>query len=928
MKISKKAILSVSSLMPILIIAIFGMLYFYIYPQFIQIDVTETSKDIERGLSSIDRELNAVKAYSIDYANWDDTYRYIINPNSQYLINNYEPPYLKAQDINFVCISNLKGRILFWTLTTDGETKESAFIDLTSKESELTKLINQGTADSARSYRGFIKTSYGMMLISSQPIAGSEGKMTPDGRLIAGRIFTNQNILKINDMIRINAEIIPLYNIKQTELTNIFLEIQKSGKEKIIKLADSLVGYQIIANYHGEPLALLKITHDLDIANKGKIAVIKVISILIFACIALIITLLVYLYRNILHPIESLTKEIEDISKTNKLSGKVQVKSNDEVGILAQSFNNLLKQNFEANSYLEQRVTERTTELENTNRELLLLSKVFENSIEGIIITDSNGIIIKVNPAFSKITGFSAKATIGKKKNFRNSNRHNVQFYKEIENELRITGKWAGEIWNLNHNGRVIPEWQSISAVRNLNGEATNYIYVFHDISDSKQQESYIQYQAFHDPLTCLPNRMLLYQRMERAIERYKDRKPPLHFSILYLDLDNFKNINDSLGHEYGDVLLQHAAERLQKLVRVSDTVARLGGDEFVIMIEDIENREQPEGLARRIINSFSDPFVIIDQIIHIGTSIGITFYPDDGNDIGELIKNADTAMYRAKNDGKLRYQIFTQSLNDAASKRQRIECDLRMAIAMGHFEVHYQPKIRLSDSQVEGFEGLTRWKFQDNLINPDDFIPLAEETGLILELDRLIMEKSFIEITELNKATNNNYRLALNSSAKAFHKNKFPDDIKMLMNKTGMLPEWLEIEITETDLMQDIDSCIGVLKRIADMGISIAMDDFGTGYSSLSQLTHIPLNVLKIDKSFIIKIDEDIQQVTIIEQILSIAKDLNLKVVAEGVETKFQLNYLKNLGCDMIQGYLVSRPLPRMKLVEFLKTTQINQYE
>ncbi|MGL4369871.1 MAG: putative bifunctional diguanylate cyclase/phosphodiesterase, partial [Spirochaetota bacterium] len=365
-----------------------------------------------------------------------------------------------------------------------------------------------------------------------------------------------------------------------------------------------------------------------------------------------------------------------------------------------------------------------------------------------------------------------------------------------------------------------------------------------------------------------------------------------------------------SLGHEYGDTLLQHVAERLEKLTRVTDTVSRLGGDEFIILLDDIKEENQPAHLAERIITSFGNPFVISDQIFHMGTSIGIALYPVDGTDSVTLIRNADTAMYKAKEEGRQRYRHFTNALNERVAKRLRVETDLRIAIVANQFEVFYQPKLDLASGKITGFEGLARWRKNGIIIPPADFIPLAEETGLIPSLDRIMLELGCTEIAHMNLSGGTVLKLAMNASAQTIRKKSYPDEIKEVFLRSGMKPEWMEIEITESDVMKDLDESITVINRIVDMGISIAIDDFGIGYSSLSQLSRIPADTLKIDKSFVDMID-GCDSVSIIETIHAMARDRHMKTVAEGVETEKQFAYLKNLGCDAIQGYIISRPVP-----------------
>ncbi len=629
-----------------------------------------------------------------------------------------------------------------------------------------------------------------------------------------------------------------------------------------------------------------------------------------------------------LEQIGLLTKRAMEIESMSDFTSRLPVKTNDEISQLAWTFNALidrmdetkysLEKNIEESSdMLERSIKERISALMSMNQVLTLMEEVFEHSLEGIIITDSNAIITKVNPAFTNITGFTEQEVIGKNPRILKSDHHNEHFYREMWQNITDQGHWAGEIWDRHRDGNAFPEWLSISAIRNTRGETSHYVGVFHDISDMKRQEELIRYQAFHDSLTGLPNRFLLKNRMEQSILHSNREKTS--FGVLFVDLDNFRKINESLGHVFGDMLLKDAANRLRQIARNVDTVSRHGGDEFIILVESIENEKPLITLAQRIIMAFREPFKILDKSFHIGVSLGIAIYPQDGEDYDILLRNADTALYRAKEDGKETFALYTVSLNDTVARNLRLENDLRSALLAKSFEVYYQPQMDLKTGEITGVEGLARWNNMEGLmISPEDFIPFSEEAGLILEIDRIILEKSLIEIGGMIRS-GRPIKLSLNCSAKVLHLKRLPDIITGHLARFNFKPEWLEIEITETSIMKNYAESIKVIHRLKDEGISIALDDFGTGYSSLSQLKNLPISKIKIDKSFVEEIVNKKSDAHIIEAVVSLSQKFGVKVVAEGVETDEQMEFLRNAGCDIVQGYYISRPLPYNKLRSFL---------
>lgn len=575
--------------------------------------------------------------------------------------------------------------------------------------------------------------------------------------------------------------------------------------------------------------------------------------------------------------------------------------------------------------HLIQRLQEYQSELENQNNELRnsmeklnllteerlqLLNRVNESTIEGILITDAYAVIKSVNSAFSSITGYSKEEVIGKNPKILKSDRHNKEFYREMWHSLIGSGHWEGEIWNRRKNGEAYPEWMIINAVRDSHGKTIQYVSVFLDLTDIKRNEAQLKYKTFHDALTGLPNRLLFNDRLDLALT-HAHRNQQMA-AVISLDLDRFKKINNILGHAVGDELLQKVAGRLKSCIREGDTVCRTGGDEFVFIIEGFLKIEDVTRIVDRIFKAFSHPIKLKNSDHYITPSMGIAVYPNDGRDRETLIKNADTAMYRAKESGRNTFQLYTQLMNSKASKLLILESSLHNALDKGEFVVYYQPIADLSTGQITGMEALVRWLREgNNLVSPNEFIPLAEETGLILPIGEWVLRTACEQTKKWHSAGYQHLCISVNLSARQFQQMDLVDMVRSALDETGLSPHNLNLEITESIVMSDVEKDIATMHNLSKMGINISMDDFGTGYCSLAYLKEFPINFLKIDRSFILDIASSQEAGVIASTIIAMARSLNLKVIAEGVETEEQLNFLIDHGCDKMQGYFFSRPLP-----------------
>ena len=544
---------------------------------------------------------------------------------------------------------------------------------------------------------------------------------------------------------------------------------------------------------------------------------------------------------------------------------------------------------------------------------------------EGIMITDARNVVLRVNHTFTDITGYTSAEIIGKKPSLLRSGRQDEAFYSDLWNKLRQAGTWNGEIWNRRKNGEIYPEHLTITAVKDAKGVVTNYVAAFTDITKSKAAEEAIKDLAFFDPLTKLSNRRLLQDRLHQALSA-SDRSGQTG-ALLFIDLDNFKNINDTLGHTVGDVLLQEVAERLKSCVRQGDTVARLGGDEFVIMLEDlgeqaVEAAAQAESIGDKILSVLNHPYLLNNKEYLNTPSIGVVLFNGHEQVSDDLFRQADIAMYQAKKDGRNALRFFDPKMQEVINTRSAIENELRIALELKQFHLYYQ--IQMDHEQRPlGAEALIRWIHSERgIVSPVEFIHIAEETGLILSIGQWVLDTacSQLKIWQ-DEAHSRDLILSVNVSAKQFRQIDFSEQVQASILRHNINPARLKLEITESVLLDNIDSIIVTMNTLNKIGVRFSLDDFGTGYSSLQYLKRLPLHQLKIDQSFVRDLVEDINDRAIIFTIISMAHSLNLEVIAEGVETEEQRHYLETNGCKSYQGYLFSKPLPIEEFKDLLNS-------
>ena len=551
--------------------------------------------------------------------------------------------------------------------------------------------------------------------------------------------------------------------------------------------------------------------------------------------------------------------------------------------------------------------------------------RAFEQSQEGILITDHRNRIVGANPAFLTFSGYTLEELLDRDPRILGSGATSNELYHEMWQALQSRGLWAGEMWNKHKNGGIYPRWLTISTICGPNGEITNYIANFAPLDPSDDATSRLAHLAYHDPLTHLPNRLAFESHLTQAL-RLAERETG-HAALMLIDLDNFKNINDTLGHHVGDELLALVAQRLRECVRASDMVARLGGDEFVVLLPDVDGPMTAARVANKIQTALADSYTVANHMLYATPSIGISLYPTDGQDTNTLLRNADTAMYHAKSAGRNNHQFYAARMNAAAGERLQLENALRQAIAGitpkdCEFSLHFQAQINARTQRVCGLEALLRWHNPTfGMVSPMRFIHIAEETGLIQPLGDWVIWEACRLIRAMRERGISGITVAINISAQQLRHENLLLMVQGALSCYELSPADIELEVTESTAMQNPEVTLSILDQLAAMGIKLAIDDFGTGYSSLAYLKHLPIKRLKLDRSFVTDIETDANDASICAATIALGHSLGLELVAEGVETEVQREFLSRLGCDILQGYLYSKPLPFEETVAYLQT-------
>jgi diguanylate cyclase (GGDEF)-like protein/PAS domain S-box-containing protein len=559
------------------------------------------------------------------------------------------------------------------------------------------------------------------------------------------------------------------------------------------------------------------------------------------------------------------------------------------------------------------------------HQRLQYLATLFERHPDGMVVTDAANRIVEVNPAFTQITGYAAEAVIGQDPGMLSAGHTSPETYAEMWQALRSEGCWQGEFWDRRADGNIYPKSVSIALVRDAAGEVSHHVAIFRDTSERKSAADQIFQLTHNDALTGLINRTTAESQLDQMLT--SARRDGGLVAVILLDLDNFKQFNDTLGHAVGDGLLVQIASRLRDSVRASDVIARLGGDEFLIIAPDIDNAMSVSAIASKIRRSLAEPHQIDSHLLYATATIGISLFSSDGDDAETLIRNAETAMYKAKSLGRDTFKFFAATMNAAAHERLKLENALRLALEettlqyAPQFRVHFQPQMDITTGRITGLEALARWQAPEfGMVPPSTFIQIAEETGLIQPLGDWIFWEACRQLRAFKDQGVTDMRVAVNLSTQQLRNENLPAVVRGALACYGLSPTELELEITESVAMHNPELTKAILGQLHELGIVLAIDDFGTGYSSLSYLKHLPIHRLKIDRSFVRDITSNHDDVAICSAIIVLGHELGLDIIAEGVETEPQRDYLKRLNCDLLQGFLYSKPLPAEEVVDFLR--------
>ena len=644
-------------------------------------------------------------------------------------------------------------------------------------------------------------------------------------------------------------------------------------------------------------------------------------------------------------PLRSLQTAIEKVDEDKDFTRRVEVDSDDEIGKLGKSFNRLIHNIDDLHHNLEERIEQRTQELQVTNEQLqeeiherefiekalrenseyLRVAAVAFETHEAIMITDKNGMIVRVNQAFQTITGYAAEEVLGKNPRILKSGRQSQEFYAAMWQQLLEQGAWEGEIWDRRKSGQIYPKWLTITAVKDGAGDTTEYVAIFNDITSRKQAEEDIRNLAFYDSLTLLPNRRLLMDRMRTAFS--VSARSNLYGALLFIDMDKFKVLNDTQGHDYGDLMLIEVARRLQSCVREVDTVARLGGDEFVVLLEEIDataevTSQRAAAIAEKVRATLAASYRLKEIEHSSSPSIGVTLFRANEHSVEEVFRHADMAMYQAKEAGRNAVRFFDPAMQAAVEKRSALESDLRHAVPERQLQLYFQVQVDHEQRPV-GAEALVRWVHPvRGMVPPMDFIPIAEESSLIIDIGCWVLETAIMKLHAWSQdPLMKDLSLAVNVSAKQFRQADFVEKIAEGLRHYAIEPSRLKLELTESLVLNDLEDMIAKMQAIRALGVQVSLDDFGTGYSSLSYLKRLPLDQLKIDQSFVRDLSTDEGDAVMVRAIIDMAKNFALDVIAEGVETREQLDFLAQNGCKTYQGYLFSKPLPVDQFEALLRT-------
>jgi diguanylate cyclase (GGDEF)-like protein/PAS domain S-box-containing protein len=861
--------------------------------------------DQNRVLAAIDREGKHLAIMARDWSQWDDCLAYIQGSNPGFIKSNIDASSFKALQVAIIAIYDRFGQLRF-----SGEA-----------DPEYKNILEQRVfparagppapyldpESSGRDLAGILSHEGKAYLIASSPILPNDGVGPAGGVFIICRSIDEAFTKTLSEQTEVPLSLEPARGNHEQEL---------GFRESEAK--DAIVGDYVLRDIYGEPALVARTRTSREISS-GSMATMRLFrDAMLAASLLFSLALIAALSRLVSRPIADIRRQIGLMEDGITLEMPPELVSRkDEVGALAVAFSelsrNLAQKRIEleeANGSLEQKVEERTYELG-------LLAKVVESTSEAIVLTDLEGTILKVNEAFCLSSGYAEEELLGKNPRMMKADRHDEAFYASMWRSISEGGSWSGEIWDRKKSGEIYPRWLTINRITDAHGAPRNYVGVSADISEIKATEERLHQLAYYDPLTGLPNRALFLDRLDKAVSRGQRSGDKL--AVIFLDLDRFKYVNDTLGHAAGDKLLIEIARRIASRVRASDTVCRLGGDEFTILLEGLHCQDNAAHIAEAVLGDIAAPVVLDGRPIFVGASLGIALFPEDDGTAEGLTRKADAAMYSAKEAGRNTYRFASGETESSNRERLELDLGLRRALERSELLLYYQPIVEASGEKLVGAEALLRWRRPDSPepCLPERTIALAEESGLILKIGDFVMREACARAASW-RAAGRPLRVGVNVSARQFEHSGLLRLVKDALSGSALDPAYLDIEITESALMADMDIALRTMLELKSIGVSLSVDDFGTGYASLSYLSRFPVDKLKIDRSFIKDICTNPTSAALVSAILAMASSMGIGTIAEGVETEEQRAFLAGRGCSEIQGYYFSRPLPPERFIEF----------
>ena len=909
MSIRLKIALTVLSTLIVYTILVLSIQNIQLKGVFEKVEIQSATKDFNRVGTLFNKEQEKLKDLIYEYAVWDDTYQFMEEKDRDYIDTNYYDEYLNSKKLAIVIFFDKNNKLYF------GKWKD--------KSEKWSEIDEKSTVPYPEKQFGIISFENKYYMYATHNILRNNKTGVHRGILVFFKEVKDV-VLSVKEIATDVDFHYELFDNKG-KYSELNISSGTNGNNNVSATNETVKMEKHLTDDKGRIIGVLVTEHSRELSKVWKGFLITMLVILFWTLVLVFIIQSYILKIIITKPIGKLADSLKNYQVVSSETDKIPyLDRTDEIGSLASSFKELKKNIYDGNKeiirlneFLENEVAERTNALVESNKQLILSDKIILETSESICITDLNGAIIRVNKAFVKSSGYIEEELIGKNPSILKSGKHNQKFYKDMWANIHETGSWSGEIWDRKKSGEVYPKWMNINTIYDDIGTPNYYIAISTDMRKMKSSEDKIRKLAYYDSLTDLPNRHLFREILDKAIKRSLRRGKAT--VLMFLDLDRFKVINDNLGHTTGDLVLIEVAKRLKNIIKNSDTVARLGGDEFTVILEDIEYDMEISPVAERIISEISKPIIIDDKELNIGASIGIAYSPVDDFTIEGLLMKADAAMYQAKEAGKGQYAYYSRKLQIQNSSYMHIEQLLKDTIKHNRFIALIQPKVMLDkeSSYVVGGELLIRMKDENGaFISPVDFIKVAEDTGLIIPLGNWIIEEACRIIAEV-KNLNIPIKVAVNTSLKQFESNTLVETLKKSIEKYKISPNFLEIEITESLFKSDLTKIREELMEIRKMGITIAIDDFGTGYSSLSTMTSLPIDVLKIDKSFTDNLVEG-NGSELVTTIIGISENLGLKTVIEGVETIEQIELLRKHSPIIIQGYYYSRPITVKDFIYF----------